>query len=111
MSHLEAQFLALWERFAPDAPAPVTQHRFAPPRRFRFDFAWLEAKVAVEIDGGVWVAGRHTRGSGVQADYVKLNLATAGGWRVLRFTSNMLDDDPVGVVEQVVRLVCGERER
>ena len=61
--------------------------------------AWLEA------------TGRGESATWGKADYVKLNLATAGGWRVLRFTSNMLDDDPVGVVEQVARLVCGEREQ
>ena len=43
--------------------------------------------------------GRHT-GS---ADYVKLNLAVLYGWRVLRFTTEMLKKDPQGCVDVLRR--------
>lgn len=84
LSHLEEQF-ALHLR-ALGLPEPEREHRFAPPRKFRFDFAWPEIKVAIEIDGGQWVGGRHTRGAGFLRDCEKLNLAALAGWTVLRFS-------------------------
>lgn len=67
-----------------DLPAPVAEHRFHPERRWRFDSAWLEWKVAMEIDGGVWTGGRHTRGRGFTSDMEKLNEAAIEGWLVVR---------------------------
>lgn len=64
----------------------VAEHRFHPVRRWRFDYALPEAKVAIEIDGGLWTYGRHNRAAGYIADMEKLNAATLLGWRVLRFT-------------------------
>jgi very-short-patch-repair endonuclease len=91
MSPLESLF-ALHVRAA-KLPEPVREFRFAPPRRFRFDFAWPDStnKVAVEIDGGTWMQrGRHTTGSGYENDCEKLNLASLAGWRVFRFTGGMV---------------------
>lgn len=70
---------AIW----PDA---VDEHRFHPTRRWRFDFAIPAKFIAIEIDGGIWTRGRHTRGAGMVADMEKLNAAAVLGWRVLRFT-------------------------
>jgi len=67
-------------------PGSVEEFRFAPPRRFRFDFAWIPQKVALEVNGGVWVHGRHNRGAGYIRDMEKLNLAASLGWRVFQFT-------------------------
>ena len=72
--------------------APEREYRFCPPRRWRFDFAWPARILAVEIEGGVWVRGRHSRGQGVQGDAEKYNAAAVGHWRVLRFTSNDLKE-------------------
>lgn len=88
MSALEAMF-ALHVR-ACNLPEPAREHRFAAPRRWRFDFAWPEHKIAAECEGGTWAGGRHTRGSGFKADCEKYNTATLLGWRVLRFTSDMV---------------------
>lgn len=62
----------------------VTEHRFFPERKWRFDIAWLPEKLAVEVEGGVWTGGRHTRGSGFVKDCEKYNAAALEGWRVLR---------------------------
>lgn len=67
-------------------PAPVPQFRFAPPRQWKADFAWPEARLLVEVDGGVFTRGRHTRGTGYIKDCEKLNAAVLAGWRVLRVT-------------------------
>lgn len=89
-SALEATF-ALQLR-ARDLPEPAREFRFALPRRWRFDFAWPDRMLAVEIEGGIWSQGRHTRGAGFAADCEKYNLATLMGWRVLRFTGQMIED-------------------
>jgi hypothetical protein len=46
--------------------------------------------IAAEIEGGTWSGGRHTRGSGFEADCEKYNVAAAKGWRVYRFTGAMV---------------------
>ncbi|MGY6272420.1 hypothetical protein ACXIUT_22260 [Achromobacter denitrificans] len=101
---------ALEERFARDLRAlkvlePQREYRFALPRMWRFDFAWPEQRFAVEIEGGVWTNGRHTRGSGFVADTEKYNAAALAGWKVLRFTEKSVrDGSAVELVAQVLRV-------
>lgn len=71
-------------------PEPVRELRFDTVRRFRFDFAWPSHRVALEVDGGVWTRGRHTRGKGFITDMTKSNLAVSKGWRVFRCTPDTL---------------------
>lgn len=68
-------------------PLPEREYRFDEVRMWRFDFAWPEHRVAVEVDGGTWSGGRHNRGAGFEADAEKINAATALGWRVFRYTA------------------------
>jgi len=63
----------------------VAEYRFC-KRRWRFDYAIPDKKIAIEIEGGVWISGRHNRASGFLKDMEKYNTATILGWRVLRFT-------------------------
>lgn len=65
---------------------PVAEHRFHPTRRWRFDYAWVQHKLALEIEGGIWVGGRHNRATGFVKDVEKYNEAAVLGWRVLRLT-------------------------
>jgi very-short-patch-repair endonuclease len=71
-------------------PTPETEFRFAAGRRWRFDFAWPGAQVALEIEGGTWSGGRHVRGAGFAADAAKYAEATIAGWRVIRVTSSQV---------------------
>lgn len=71
---------------------PELEYRFHPTRRWRFDFAWPDLLLAVELEGGTWASGRHTRGPGFEKDCEKMNEAAILGWHVLRFTTNMVDD-------------------
>ena len=66
-------------------PTPAREYRFHDKRRFRFDFAFPELKLAIEIHGGEWVRGRHMRAPGFLRDCDKMNLAIICGWRVLVF--------------------------
>jgi hypothetical protein len=81
------------------------------PRKWRADFmfgpnfAWpVRGRYLIEIDGGSWVAGRHTRGKGFEADLEKLNAAALLGYRVLRFTPAMVED---GRALEVIRQALG----
>lgn len=68
--------------------------RFHPTRRWRFDFAYphRQPKLAIEVEGGTWVRGRHTRGRGFEQDCEKYNAAASLGWLVFRFTGDMVND-------------------
>ena len=55
-------------------------------RLWKFDYAIPEKLVAVEIEGGVYTKGRHTRGQGYVKDLEKYNAAIELGWVVLRYT-------------------------
>lgn len=62
----------------------VKEYRFHPVRQWRFDYALPMQKVALEVEGGVWTQGRHTRPQGFLGDIEKYNTATVMGWRVVR---------------------------
>lgn len=86
-------------------PVPVVEHRFDPARRWRFDYAWPAARVALEVEGGVWTGGRHTRGKGFLADIEKYNRATVLGWRILRTTPDGLFTSPT--LEALAAVLAG----
>lgn len=77
-------------------PRPTREHVFHEPkegekqRKWRFDFAWIKEKIAVEIEGGVWSRGRHVQPAGYEADREKYGNALAQGWKVLSVTSKMV---------------------
>lgn len=74
-------------------PTPTVQYRFAPPRRWRFDLCWPAPQmVALEVEGGVWTQGRHTRGSGFIGDIEKYNEAAIRGWLLVRVSYAMIGD-------------------
>lgn len=71
-------------------PEPVVELKFHPERRWRFDYAFPAAKVALEVEGGVWSGGRHTSGAGFVKDMEKYNAAACLGWKVLRIQPRQL---------------------
>ena len=80
-------------------PAPEREYRFDPLRRWRFDFAWpthrVGVPIALEIDGGAWTQGRHTRGGGFIADMEKMNEAQLQSWIVLRCAPQQIENGAV----------------
>jgi very-short-patch-repair endonuclease len=102
VSDLEAT-LALHIR-ACGLPEPTREFRFHPRRRWRFDFAYPVERLAVEVEGGTWTGGRHSRGEGFESDCHKYNAAALAGWRVLRFTAAMVEDGTaVRQIEEALR--------
>jgi len=69
---------------------PEREYFFHLTRRFRFDFAWPDQKIAVEIEGLTRDGGRHQRRAGYTGDCMKYNLAVMMGWQVLRYTPEMV---------------------
>lgn len=73
-------------------PAPALEVRFHPIRKWRFDLGWPEKKVALEVHGGVWQQGRHTRGGGFEGDREKMNEAQLLGWKILEYSTGQIRD-------------------
>lgn len=71
-------------------PNPQTEYVFHQTRKWRFDYCWPEKKIALEVEGGVFVGGRHTSGPGFMADMEKYNQAVVYGWKIIRTTPNEL---------------------
>lgn len=68
----------------------VKEFRFCPERRWRYDYAIPAHKIALEVEGGVWTNGRHTRAQGFLGDVEKYNWGTLMGWRIFRTTPSAL---------------------
>jgi very-short-patch-repair endonuclease len=87
-SKLEREFEMRWASLEYDELS--TEYCFHPKRKWRFDFASVSAKVAIELEGGLWTMGRHVRPTGYIADCEKYNAATLDGWAVLRLTQKQM---------------------
>lgn len=107
-SQREDEFAALWHTHGPDGFPLERQYRFHPTRRWQFDFAYPPGKVAIEIEGVTYFGpqtGRHQTAKGLAADAEKYNAAIECGWRVLRYTQVQVKADPIGVIEQIERVL------
>ena len=78
----------------------VTEYRFHPVRRWRFDFALPDRKIAIEYEGGTWNKGGHVRGKHYSSDCEKYSVASIMGWTVIRITADMLRD---GTAHDLIR--------
>lgn len=69
-------------------PRPTPEYRFHPARKWRIDY-YFEAngrRVGLEVEGGIYVMGRHTRGAGFAGDMEKYNAAAQVGITIVRVT-------------------------
>ena len=71
-------------------PAPVFEHQYIPGRKFRLDIAWPACRVGIEVQGGIWIKGAHSTGSGILRDMEKRNAGILAGWRVIEVTPGQL---------------------
>lgn len=100
-SSLEARFLMLWKHVK--GPDLEREYRFHHERRWRADFAHVGARVLIEIEGGIWVNGRHNRAAGFNADLEKYLAAGLAGWRVFRFGPDQITLENVERMAEQVR--------
>lgn len=78
------------QMMAEKVPLPKHNYSFHDSRRWKFDFAWPDLKLAVEAEGGTQNEGRHVRHQGYADDCEKYNAALDLGWRVYRYTCDQI---------------------
>ncbi len=83
----------------------IQEFYFHPERQWRADFHIIGTKILVEVEGGIWTGGRHTRGKGFIHDMEKYNTATVLGYQVLRFSTEQVKSGLA--VRQIERLLGG----
>jgi very-short-patch-repair endonuclease len=66
------------------------EYKFHPDRRWRFDYALVDSRIAIEIEGGLWLQGRHNRPLSMIKDFEKYNNAAMLGWRILKYTPQQI---------------------
>lgn len=86
----------------------VQEHKGLEGRKFRFDCACPDKKIAIEIEGGIWLGskGGHTSGIGYDKNMEKYNLAVLEGWKVLRYSPETLKKRSYQIIQDV-RTLCG----
>jgi hypothetical protein len=67
-------------------PDPVPEYRFDLSRRWKVDWAFVDVKIAVEVEGGAWKMGRHNRPASFLKEMEKYNRLAVLGWRLIRLT-------------------------
>ncbi len=83
------------------------EHKGINGRKFRFDCANPQEKIAIEIEGGIWMPkGAHNTGIAMSKDMEKYNLAVLEGWKILRYTPECLRKTPWKIIKDI-RILCG----
>ena len=80
-----------------------SEFKFHPTRTWRADFHLKGKKILVEVEGGIWSNGRHTRGNGYLGDLEKYNEATMMGYQVIRFSTEQVKSG--SAIEQIFKLI------
>ena len=81
------------------------EFQFHKTRKWRADFYIKNTKLLIEVEGGIWSGGRHTRGKGYLGDMEKYNAATMMGFQVLRFSTEQVTSG--FAIKQIEGLVKG----
>lgn len=84
--------------------------KFKSDRRWRFDFAF-ENKVALEVQGGLFTNGRHSRGAALLKEHEKLNAAACAGWRVLYvIPDNLCTTETITMIKSAIAGTNGKEK-
>src|SRR5262245_26350420 len=86
-------------------PIPLAEYPFArhEGRRWRFDYAWPEYRVALEVEGGMFAGGQHVRPAGIRRDLEKYNAAAVNGWIVLRcLPETLAADSTIQIIQRAM---------
>jgi hypothetical protein len=80
------------------------EYKFYKDRNWRFDFAWPEEKLALEVQGGLFSYGRHSRGAALMKEHEKLNYAASVGWRILyTIPSEVCMEDTIDLIKSAFK--------
>jgi hypothetical protein len=96
---LKQKFETLWQEL--DGPELQREYRFHRVRRWKADYRI--GKVLIELEGGIYTGGRHTRGDGYKKDCIKYNTATALGYTVFRLATGMVTPEHVQPIIDYIR--------
>ena len=102
-SRLEERLLWLWNKAC--GPKLEREFRLHQTRRWRSDFAHMESNTLIEIEGGIWVNGRHNRAAGFNADLEKYLEAGLSGWRVFRLGPDQIT---MPIIERLAAVVSAD---
>lgn len=102
-SKLERRFELLW--LILNGPELVREFQFHPERKWRVGFAHIPTRTLIEIEGGIWIQGRHNRGAGFITDIEKYNEATFSDWRVFRLADVHLTIETVGRIKDALLIL------
>ena len=103
------------ERVVSEGEATLAQHlksyniefqaefQFNPERKWRADFYIVGSNVLIEVEGGIWSSGRHTRGKGYLGDMEKYNSAQGLGYSVYRYSTEQVKSGKA--IDEIRRLV------
>lgn len=84
-------------------PEPIREYPAIKGRKFRFDFAWLEHRLLVEVNGGTFTKGAHSTGQGIARDYEKIRLGQDCGWKVYPFDGKAIKSgEAVEIIRQAL---------
>ena len=89
---------------------PFTKEfKFHPQRKWQADFRIDGMPILVEVEGGVFTNGRHTRGEGYTKDCEKYSAAAVNGWFVIRGTTAQIKSGLViQWIEKLIERLGGE---
>ena len=81
------------------------EFKFHRKRKWKADFHITGKQILVEVEGGIWSGGRHTRGKGYIGDMEKYNAAVMMGYQVIRFSTEQVKSGLA--VQQIEKMVEG----
>ena len=108
-SRLEAKFALYWTGLG--GPELRREFVFHAERKWRADFAHVESRTLIEIEGGIFIAGggRHNRAAGFIADAEKYLAAFLAGWNVVRLTQAQITAPNIERLIRRIRFDIGTR--
>lgn len=100
------KFEILWRSLGGCSLTP--EYQFAPKRKFRMDYygEWNGIKFCVELEGGVFIRGRHLRPAGFLRDMEKYNLAAQLGIFVFRIPSHNISSEWIAPIIKSLKKGC-----
>lgn len=91
MSPLEYKFAKLWSSLDNGITLEAEYSIPGLKKKYSYDFAHPLSKTLIEIQGGIWIKGGHSTGSGITRDCQKSFQAIVAGFTLFHLTASMID--------------------